>query len=230
MSYKYIIRFDSGEEQVIDIQLDPSTLAMIPAKDEDIPDWALLEFGKCSVCRFTAAQHKHCPIARNLAGITRTFADKASTMTVDVRVTAKDREYFKKTSLQDALSSAIGVCMATSGCPVMDVLRPMARYHLPFASLNETIYRSVSSYLLQQYFLKRKGQEPDWELKKLNRAYDEIKVLNLAIVDRVRKASQKDANYNALIILDIFAKMVPWTIDHGLPEKDFLFPELPPRK
>ena len=136
---------------------------------------------------------------------------------------AKDREYFKRLSLQSALSSAIGLYMATSGCPRMNFLKPMAKYHLPFASLNETIYRSVSTYLLLQYFRKKKGQEPDWDLKDLNKAYATITVLNLAIVDRIRKASQKDANYNALIILDIFAKMVPWSIDQGLHEKDFLF-------
>ncbi len=220
--YKYIIRFEDGQEQVLDIKLDPSTYTLIPAAGDGAPDWAMLEFGKCSVCPFNGTQHKYCPIARNLAALTLTFSNHASTVMVDARVIAKDREYFKRTSLQTVLSSAIGLYMTTSGCPVMSILKPMAKYHLPFANLNETIYRSVSTYLLQQYFRKKKGLEPDWDLKDLNKAYDAIKVLNLAIVDRVRKASQKDANYNALIILDVFAKMVPWTIDHGLSEKEFL--------
>lgn len=220
--YKYIIRFEDGQEQVLDIKLDPSTYTLIPAAGENAPDWAMLEFGKCSVCPFNGTQHKYCPIARNLASLTLTFSNHASTVMVDARVITKDREYFKRTSLQTVLSSAIGLYMTTSGCPVMSILKPMAKYHLPFANLNETIYRSVSTYLLQQYFRKKKGLEPDWDLKDLNKAYDAIKVLNLAIVDRVRKASQKDANYNALIILDVFAKMVPWTIDHGLSEKEFL--------
>lgn len=220
--YKYIIKFDDGREQVIDINLDPSTYTIIPAVNENAPDWAMLEFGKCSVCPFSGTQHKYCPVARNLAALTLAFSDQASTVVVDARVIAKDREYFKRTSLQTVLSSAIGLYMTTSGCPVMSALKPMAKYHLPFANLNETIYRSVSAYLLQQYFRKKKGLEPDWDLKGLNKAYEDIAVLNLAIVDRVRKASQKDANYNALIILDVFAKMVPWTIDRGLSEKEFL--------
>jgi hypothetical protein len=218
--YKYIIRLDDGAEHVIDIRLDPSTYTLIPPKLENVPDWAMLEFGKCSVCPFNGTQHKYCPIARNLSGVALTFSNQASTVMVDARVVTKDREYSKRTSLQGVLSSALGLLMTTSGCPVMDVLKPMAKYHLPFASLNETIYRSVSSYLLQQYFRKKKGLEPDWDLKGLNKAYEDITVLNLAIVDRVRKASQKDANYNALIILDVFAKMVPWSIDHGLSEKE----------
>ncbi len=220
MHYKYIIRFTDGEEKIVDIQLDPATLTIVHKKPVDAPDWALLEFGKCGCCPFDGISHKYCPIALNLADVTRMFSDHPSTAVVDARVIAGDREYFKKTSLQTALSSAIGIYMAASGCPVMRILKPMVRHHLPFASLNETVYRTVSYYLLQQYLRHKKGQEPDWELKKLSKAYESIRVLNKAIVDRVRQASKKDANYNALIILDVFAKMVPWTIDHGLPDRE----------
>ena len=37
--------------------------------------------------------------------------------------------------------------MALSGCPVLEQLKPMARFHLPFASVEETIYRAASMYL-----------------------------------------------------------------------------------
>ena len=40
--------------------------------------------------------------------------------------------------------------MATAGCPWTDRLRPMARFHLPFANEAETVYRSVSMYLLSR--------------------------------------------------------------------------------
>ena len=46
-----------------------------------------------------------------------------------------------------------------------------------------------------------------------------------AIVERFRKASAKDANYNALIILDVFAKLVPITIEQVLSKKDLRFSE-----
>ena len=225
MSYKYIIKFDGGEEKTIDIQLDPDTLSLLPREVPDPPQWALLDQGKCRLCPFDGASQKYCPVALNLAAITRDFSDKASTVLVDARVVTREREYFKHTSLQSVLSSAIGIYMVTSGCPVMDTLKPMAAYHLPFASLSETVYRSVSSYLLQQYLRMKKGLEPDWELKKLTKAYEDIEVVNLAIVDRIRKDSQKDANYNAVIILDVFAKMVPRTIDQSLPSKGFRLPD-----
>ena len=33
----------------------------------------------------------------------------------------------------------------------MESLKPMVRFHLPFATVEETVFRSVSTYLLSQY-------------------------------------------------------------------------------
>jgi len=225
MFYKYIIKFDGGEEKVIDIHLDPVTLNVLPKENGEASEWALLDFVKCGICPYSSDTHKYCPIALNLADVTKLFPDKISATIVDVRVVTREREYFKRTSLAAALSSIIGIYMVTSGCQELDVLKPMVRHHLPFASLNETTYRSISSYLLQQYFQKQKGFEPDWELKKLTRAYETIEILNRAMVDRIRKSSATDANYSAVIILDVFAKMVPWAIDESLSAKEILLPE-----
>ncbi|HBA59683.1 MAG TPA: hypothetical protein DCZ92_02440 [Elusimicrobia bacterium] len=225
MQYKYIIKFEGGDEKVIDIQLDADTLTLQSPNSPNPPEWALLDQGKCALCPLDSAGHKYCPIALSLSNIIRDFSDKASTMLVDARVITREREYSKRTSLQSVLSSIIGIHMVTSGCPVMNILKPMAAYHLPFASLSETVYRSVSSYLLQQYLRKKKGLDPDWELNKLTKAYEDIEKLNQGIVDRVRKGSSLDANYNAVIILDVFAKMVPRTIDQSLPSKGFQLPD-----
>lgn len=223
MSYKYIIRFEDGQEKIVDIQLDPSTLDLPQKAGDDFPDWTRLEFRQCSVCPYKPSDKKYCPIAVNLAEVISTFSDKASTMMVETRVVSAQREYFKKASLQTALSSIIGIYMVSSGCKVMAPLKRMVRHHLPFASLEETVSNSVSSYLLLQYLRKQKGLTPDWDLEKLVSSYKNIEALNSAMTDRIRKASEKDANYNAVIILDAFAKMVPWSINQGLPAKDFQF-------
>lgn len=217
MLYRYEIKFEDGSETAVDIRLDPVSLRVESSPGQELPDWTLLDRCKCPVCPFDPASEKYCPVAANLSGVAGRFGDKSSVMPVETRVISDEREYFKKTSLQSALSSIIGVYMVTSGCPVMEVLKPMARYHLPFASLNETVYRSVSSYLTQQYLMMRKGGEPDWGLERLKRAYADIEVLNRAMADRIRQASSKDANCNAVIILDSFAKMVPWSLENTLP-------------
>jgi len=225
ISYKYLFRFDGGEEKVLDIQLDTVTLDLLPKERARIPEWALLGYSKCDSCPYDEASQNCCPIALNLTDVIETFSNKASYEKVEVRVVTGEREYLKRTTLQEALSSAIGIYMVTSGCSVMNVLKPMVRHHLPFASLNETMFRTISTYLMAQYFLKQKGQEPDWELKNLLAAYGKIESLNKAIVERFRNASAKDANYNALIILDVFAKLVPITIEQVLSKKDLRFSE-----
>lgn len=225
MTYKYVIKYEEGGGTEVAIDLDPATLYARPAGEAAPPDWALLDCCKCRVCPFDSASRKYCPVAVNLAGAAARFGDKSSVTPVEVRVVSEEREYFKRTSLQTAVSSIIGVYMVTSGCPVMEVLKPMARYHLPFASLNETVYRSVSSYLLQQYLAARRGAEPDWDLARLRGAYANIETLNRAMAERIRKASSKDANCNAVVILDSFAKMVPWSLDNTLPEEELRFPE-----
>ena len=91
----------------------------------------------------------------------------------------------------------------------MSILRPMVRFHLPFATIEETIYRSVSCYLLAQYFLLKKGKEPDWELEKLAQAYEDIQMINVGMTDRLRSISEEDANANAVVVLDVFAKALP---------------------
>jgi len=223
--YKYIFKFDGLEEKVLDIQLDPDTLDLLPKKRDKIPEWTSLDYAKCDICPYDSASQKYCPVALNLADVLETFSDKESYKTVDVRVVAEEREYFKRTTVQAALSSAIGIYMTTSGCSVMSVLKPMVRHHLPFSSIDETMFRTVSTYLVGQYVLKHKGFEPDWELTKLINAYEKIELLNKTIIARFRKASTKDANYNALVILDIFAKFVPMTIERTLSKKDLRLSE-----
>lgn len=224
--YKFTFKFDNQEEKVLDIQLDPDTLDLLPKKRDKAPAaWTALDFAKCPVCPYNSSEKPHCPIAVNVAEVLELFADKESFKPVDVRVTTEEREYFKRTTLQSALSSAIGIYMASSGCSVMSVLKPMVRHHLPFASIDETMFRTVSTYLVGQYISKHKGGEPDWEMTKLIKAYKRIEELNKAIVARFRQVSTRDANYNALIILDIFAKFVPMTIERTLSKKDLRLSE-----
>ena len=80
---------------------------------------------------------------------------------VDVRISTDERSYVKHTTMSEALSSLLGVYMVTSGCPIMDKLRPMVRFHLPMASSEETTFRAIAMYLVAQYFRARHGQDPD---------------------------------------------------------------------
>ena len=81
-------------------------------------------------------------MALNIADIVEAFQGTVSYDRCLVRCTTPERTYLKKTSITEALFSIFGIVMATSGCPVMDFFRPMARFHLPFATTDETAFRS----------------------------------------------------------------------------------------
>ena len=106
--------------------------------------------------------------------------------------------------------------MATSACPHTAHFRPMARFHLPLASKEETLYRATSMYLLAQYFAYRDGENPDLDLSGLARIYANLEIVNRAMARRLRSASEQDAAVNAVVILDVLAKTLPHSIVDNL--------------
>jgi hypothetical protein len=162
------------------------------------------------------ASHAYCPIALNFADIAEQFKDMVSHQEVTVTVTTEERLYSKDTTVQQGLSPLVGIVMATSGCPVMEQLKPMVRFHLPFATLEETIFRMVSMYLVAQYFQKQNGGSAEWNLDGLAKVYAEVGVVNRDFAQRLRDAAKKDANVNALVNLDCFATMVPLAAEETL--------------
>jgi hypothetical protein len=82
-------------------------------------------------------------------------------------------------------------------------------------------------YLVKQYFRKRKGLEPDWELQTLLNDYKEIHTVNQAFYKRLSFMKGKDANVNALIILDNFANYINFTLDSNkLSKIEWMFEDL----
>ena len=78
------------------------------------------------------------------------------------------------------LQSLFGLMMATSGCPILSRLRPLADYHLPFADIDETVHRVVGTYLMRQYFEGQEtGTEPDLELTALKDYYKELEIVDI---------------------------------------------------
>ncbi|MCK4910134.1 MAG: hypothetical protein KAR83_00760, partial [Thermodesulfovibrionales bacterium] len=109
-------------------------------------------------------------------------------------------------------------CMAASPCPVLGKLKPLVRYHLPFASLNENVFRVSSMYLLVQFFLARRGAEADWKMKGLAKIYEDIQKVNAGMSERLRLAASKDASLSAIANLDHTASLVPFVVNETLDE------------
>ena len=146
--------------------------------------------------------------------ITHQFWNTTSIERADVWVHTEDRSYFKNCDAQTYLMSLYGVIMSTSACPILARLKPMAHFHLPFAKMEETVYRLVGTYLINQYMKYRKGEkQPDWELSELRELYSLLKAVNMQFMKRLRNASNADANINAQQIFVSTTMLVEMGID-----------------
>lgn len=211
---RYQYRFPEGEEKECLVRLDGGTLILAPPPEEP-PPWALLECHRCPECRLDP-ERAYCPVAANLTAIVTEFGGRSSCDEVEVTVTTEQRVCSKNTHLWEGLSSLIGIIMACSGCPGLDPLRPLVRFHLPFASVEETAFRTLSLALLGSLLRKRNGRADDDPLEAVSGLYASVAGINQSFANRLRAAAERDAHVNALINLDVYAQLVPLTMEEFL--------------
>ena len=187
--------------------LDEDTFQFIPLEKNLSPTskWANLDFHQCKNCPLKKEQSPTCPVASNLFSLVYYFHTYPSYKQSMIFIETADRSYAKNASIQEGLYSIFGIIMATSGCQHLNFLRPMARFHLPFASAEETIFRAAAFFLLGDY-LKNKGSNVS--LEKLKEKYQQVQIVNQGILQRIRNITKADADLNALVILDNFAQMI----------------------
>jgi hypothetical protein len=222
ISYRYTFKFQDGTTKKFEVVLDEASLELVREDPNPKPEWTKLKYSQCENCPLPDTV-RYCPVAVSLAGLVNEFSDSVSYEAAEVTVETTQRTYFKKTTLQKGLSAIIGIYMSTSGCPVLEKLRPMTRFHLPFANSLETFFRSVSSYLTAQFLRMRQGHEPDWELKGLQQIYREVNTVNKGMTARLHQATEKDANINAVVILHSFGDGINYFIESGLTDLEPMF-------
>lgn len=221
--FEYRFTFQDGSTTVVRIQLDARSLAYIPQRDLSPDAWTRLDFHRCMPCPLDIRTSPHCPIALSIKDLVAEFGDRVSYEEAQVEVATRERCYYEKTTLQRGLSSILGILMVTSGCPIMDRLRPMVRFHLPFPTVLETTFRTTGTYLLGQFFLKNRGLPADFTFHGLVEIYRGVKHVNKAIASRIRALSREDASVNALIMLDLFAVDVPLSIEEQIADLEPFF-------
>ncbi len=222
VAFHYRFEFGDGAAKEFEIRLDPETLALLDRPADAPPEWTKLDNHQCANCPLSG-QVEFCPVAVNLSHVVEAFKDSVSYETARVTVRTKARTYAQDVSLQKGLSSIIGIYHVTSDCPILDRLRPMVRFHLPFASAEETVYRAVSMYLTAQFFVRERGGTPDWDLTELGRTYEAIAQVEKGLSRRFRAASRSDANVNAVIVLSTFGQEVRFLLEDRLREIEHWF-------
>jgi hypothetical protein len=212
ISINYRFTFKDGSHRELEVRLDSRTLHIHGATPTPAAAWTRLESDRCANCPLDPARHTHCPIAAHLVQPLEFFGTFVSYTNVDTVIQTAERTYIRHAALQDAARSLMGIYMVSSGCPIMEKLKPMVRFHLPFATIEETTSRAVSMYLTAQYLRQRHGLLPDWELTGLAKMYDQVSRLNISFARRIRRAMAEDAGINAIGILDILANAVRFSV------------------
>ena len=221
--FNYHINLEDGQSTHFRIALDPLTLTMNSTTAEPYPGWTQLSYNQCQCCPLLPPTHLFCPIAVNIVGLVDQFKNILSHKNCLVVCETIDRTYSKKTSAMEGLTSVFGIIMATSNCPIMNFLKPMARFHLPFASVEETTARSTSLFLLGQYFEYKKGRVKSFDFDRLEKNYTHVQLVNEGLLARIRSLGKQDADKNAIITLHSLSQFLSIEMDFSLNAISHLF-------
>lgn len=203
--------------------IDEQSFVLKTDKTVDQPEWVQLDHCKCPNCPLAVELNPVCPASVALLPLIELCEGLNSHDLVDLMVTCEERVISQNTTVQRAISSLVGLVLPVSGCPHMAFFRPMVRFHLPLSSDIETLYRSASMYMLAQYFITKNGGDADYEMQGLRKRYEILQVINRSLAERLRSFANKDAAVNAVILLDMFARNVTYSIDETLEEIEYLF-------
>jgi hypothetical protein len=218
ITVSYHIKLNDDVTEVFDFSLDGETFALDVHEIADPPRWAELGFKQCSHCPLKAEEHTYCPVALQLHRIVSCFDGTRSIDEVALTVITEERQIVQTVALQRAISSMLGLVFPTCGCPKTEYMRPMARFHLPLASEEETVFRVAGMYLLSQYFLTNNGKTGKFAFDGLVAIYDDLHILNKAIASRLQHATDSDSAKNAITLLDMYSSLVPMLLDDQLVE------------
>lgn len=221
-------RFDlpDGSAKTLEFAFDPLTFRMQGPAPVAPPFWTRLGFSRCANCPLAEDAHPHCPAALQMVSPVESLQALVSFDTVGVTVTQAQRTVYAETSVQEAMSSVLGLIMATAGCPWTDHLRPMARFHLPFATEEETLYRSISMFLLARAIVDP-GMTHGFDA--LEELYGNLHVVNRDMSRRLGAATRTDPARNAMALLDTYTMLLPAALEGSLDELKPLFDAWQPK-
>lgn len=201
VSYRY--RFNDGNEAEFGVDVD---LASETVADQVIERrrWAKRDFHGCPHCALPNDE-AYCRAALSIIDIVDFFNHNPNYQRAHCTVSMSDRTITAEKSICDAVSSLIGLRLACSGCPVLSRLRPMARFHEPFTTPYQTVYRATTMYLLGQYFCHADGDPADWDLGGLRKLYEAIGKVNMALSERLGAAADTGASPCSMLTLSMFS-------------------------
>jgi hypothetical protein len=219
----YEFTLPNGASECFELCFDSATIQLIGTHRAEPPFWAKMSYEQCSHCLFHPDLYPDCPVAVNLVPAIARFDKLMSFDKISVAVTSAERRVVQSTSAQEGLSSLMGLLIAGSSCPYTHFFKPMARFHLPFANKDETMWRAAATFMLARYFSKEGLTTSDMLMQGLVTIYNDVARLNDALIQRLRAATCRDSAVNALVHLDVFAKFLIPPLEDSLMQIKSIF-------
>jgi len=217
IDYSYV--FDDGS--AFELSVDEHGRSS-PEQADDVPDWALLDTHRCEGCSLPD-DHPFCPAAMAIRPVVEAFSERWSYENVHTIVRIRELTLEATTPTQKAIRSLVGLLLALSSCPVMEKLRPLAHFHLPFAERDHTVFRVFGMYLLAQHLRRSEGLDADWDLDCLLHIYGDVGKVNVELAKRLRAAALQDAAVNSIVMLDTYVQAVEMSFERSLAKLRPLF-------
>ena len=214
MAVEYRITLD--DEHAFNYKIELERDRLTTAQQTELHAWTRLEHQQCSNCPLGKERYSHCPAAADLQAVVEDFRGLPAFKKALVHVRTNEREYSKMVNLEEGLRSLLGVIMATSACPILAQLKPMANNHLPFASSSEFTLRTISMYLMRELFNERDGKEPDWALTGLTEDFKALQLVNQALWHRIHDACAGDTNLKAFLSFFSMASSMTYSLETQL--------------
>jgi hypothetical protein len=210
---------DSGNDS-LEIRLESPLTGNEPTQPGPDFEWTRLELHQCKGC--TYQKSNYCPVAVNLQKYIDIFSNLASFDLVDSTVTLDDHvRVMGKLSAQQLLSSLIGMIIANSeACSRTRILKPMVAFHRPFASQEESIYRSIANAAITYQLLP--AQEAGLD-QFITTHYENLRQVNISLVKRLQDIHPEwEAVINAIVNLDLFVKEILYNAKSDYPDLNYI--------
>jgi hypothetical protein len=221
-TYVYTFRFPKNRRTTFTININPIT-NLIHCRPTNTSFWTALDYHQCQICPLELQNNQFCPVALTIDDLVTTFKKTASYTLCTVVCIAPERTYTKATHVQDGLASILGLLMAVSGCPIMDFFKPLARFHLPFSSVDESIFRIVGLSMLWQHYKKSDLVEPQHLGDIIKSRYALVQQVNKGILERINSISELDADKNAIVTLNSLGQILEMELETNIESLHHLF-------
>jgi len=224
LSITYRIKLSKKITEVFEFQLDDQTGDLVLEAPVNPPAWTALEYQQCSHCPLNKTEQPYCPIALQLNNFLERFHDTSSIDEVEMEVITEERRVLQTVPLQRAIASMLGLVAPTCGCPKAAYMKPMARFHLPLSTEEETLFRVTGMFLLAHHLMEKNTRiKTPANFSGLKAIYEELHIVNRAIASRLRGTTVSDSAKNAIALLDMYTNLMPMMIEDHLPALSDLF-------